>query len=116
MRKELEINPNTGAAPAQLVYLDEPLPGLDGDDITILDSIADPAAVPMDEPLIDDETRKETAAEVRAAVARLKSGRQREIIQRLYFDGQERKAAAEDMGLGYKYLCSEERTARGRRA
>lgn len=104
MRKELEINPNTGAAPAQLVYLDEPLPGLDGDDITILDSIADPAAVPMDEPLIDEETREETAAEVRAAVDRLKNAKQREVVTRCWLNDQPKPKAAADMGIKVKAL------------
>ena len=114
IRRALGFDNRTGAAPPWLVYLDEPLPGLEDEEITRLDALADPEAVPMDEPIIEDETRRETSAEVRAAVDRLKSKRQQEIIRRVYFDGETRQAAAADMGLGYSYFTAEERNARSR--
>ena len=97
IRRALGFDNRTGAAPPWLVYLDEPLPGLEAEEITRLDTLVDPEAVPMDEPIIEDETRRENPAEVRAAVDRLKSERQREIIRRVYFDGETRQAAAKDL-------------------
>ena len=114
IRRALGFDNRTGAAPPWLVYLDEPLPGIEDAELTRVDVLADPEAVPIDEPIIEDETRRETSAEVRAAVARLKSERQREIIRRVYFDGETRQAAADGMGIGYKYFTAEERNARRR--
>lgn len=106
------IDANTGKLPEVLVSLDEPITADDGSETARIDTIADPDILPFDEPIIEEETRQETAQEVRAAVDRLKNERQREIIQRVYFDNQERKAAADSMGLGYSYFTAEERNAR----
>ena len=102
MRRALGFNSNTGAAPVQLVYLDEPITIESDGEITRIDTIPDSSILPFDEPMIEDETRKETAVQVRAAVARLKSAKQREAIQRVYFDGMERKTAAAEMGMNHK--------------
>lgn len=98
MRRALGFS-STGAPPLALDYLDEPLTGEDGCDTSRLDMIPDPSILPFDEPLIEEETHQETALEVRAALGRLKNERQREIIQRIYFNGEKRKAIAADMGI-----------------
>lgn len=98
MRNALGFNPNTGAAPAQLVYLDEPIINDEGNETARVDLIADPDILPFDEPMIDAETRQETAVEVRAALDRMKSDKQRDIIRRVYLDGQTRQQAAEETG------------------
>ncbi len=107
MRRALGFDNRTGAAPVALVYLDEPLPGVDDEELTRMDMLADPAAVPLDEPII----KEETAAEVRAAVARLDNPRQQEIIKRVYKDGQKKTAAAADMDISYSYFAAQERKA-----
>ena len=45
---------------------------------------------------------------MRAALARLKSDRQRDIITRIYFDGQERKNIAADLGITVGGLSTQE--------
>ena len=107
MRRALGFNNCTGAPPVALVYLDEPIPGVDDEELTRMDMLADPAAVPLDEPLIVEEK----ASEVRAAVARLDNQRQQEIIKRVYKDGQKKTAAAADMGISYSYFVAQERKA-----
>lgn len=104
MRQTLGINSNTGEAPARLVYLDEPLPGMEDKDTTRMDMLEDPAAVPLDESIIEDETRRETSEQVRAALDRLKSEKQREVITRIHLNGQDRSAAAADMNIGTNVL------------
>lgn len=113
MRRALGFDNRTGAAPEQMIYLDEPTTE-NGTEMTRIDSIPDPSVLPFDEPLIEDETRKETANQVRAAVARLKSEKQREVIQRIYFDGLERRTAAEEMGINHAALCALDRAARSK--
>lgn len=98
MRDTVGINPNTGAAPARLVYLDEPLAD-DEEDYTLLDTIADPDAVPMDEPIIEKETRNETASQVRAALDRMKSDKQRTAVSLVWMEGKTREQAAEEMQM-----------------
>ncbi len=88
VRRAAGFNPNTGKAPEQLVYLDEPLPGLSNEELTRLDVLQDPDAVPLDEPIIEDETRRETSEQVRAAVQRLKNERQRDYISRIFLQGE----------------------------
>lgn len=101
---------NNGAAPARLVYLDEPLTDDEGNETARVDLIADPDILPFDEPMIDAETRNETAAEVHAALDRMKSDKQREIIRRVYLDGQTRQQAADETGakIGAVYALDKE--------
>ena len=101
-----------GLPPPALAYLDEPLSEETED--TIGDTVADPDGIPTDEAAIDAATRAETAAEVRAAVDRLKSAKQREVIRRVWLDGQERAAAAEEMGIRTTALYELDREARRR--
>ncbi len=113
MRRALGFS-STGAPPLALDYLDEPLTGEEDCDISRLDMIPDSSVLPFDESLIEEEKRRETAIEVRAAVARLKSDKQREAIQRVYFDGQERQTAAEEMGMKQGAFYSLDRAARSK--
>lgn len=111
MRDTVGINPNTGAAPARLVYLDEPLTD-DEEDYSLLDTIADPAAVPMDEPIIEKETRNETASQVRAALDRMKSDKQRTAVSLVWMEGKTREQAAAEMKMKTRSFCSLEKYGR----
>lgn len=79
---------------------------------TLLDTIEDKNIKPFDECICEEETHQETAKEVRAAVDRLKDDKQREAIRRLYLDEQDRKAAAEGMGIQEAALRSLDRAGR----
>ena len=114
MREELKINPNTGTAPDQLVYLDAPVSYSEEDAATLGELIPDPDAVSPDEPIIKEETQRETSAAVHAAVDRLKNEKQREVIRRLYLEDQTRSQAAEEMGLQYPNLCAIDHAARSK--
>ena len=88
--------------PAPLIYLDAPI--AEDEETTLLDTIEDPTVIPFDEPICEEETRREIVEEVRAAVDRLKGPKQREAIKRVWLDGQERKEAAEEMGTSITAL------------
>lgn len=111
MRSALGFDHQTGEPPEILVYLDEPL--TEDTDATRLDMVPD-TALNAEEKRIEQDTHDETAEAVRAAVDRLKSDRQREVIRRVWLDGQERETAAADMEINYKALCSLDREARSR--
>ena len=102
MRGALGFNRQTGAPAPALVYLDEP--ASDDGSISLGDTIQDPEAVPIDETFIENETKRETVEQVRAAVDRIKSEKQREVIRRVYLLEQSRQAAADDMGMNIKAL------------
>lgn len=110
MRRALGFS-STGAPPLALDYLDEPLTGEDGCDTSRLDMIPDPSILPFDEPLIEEENHQETALEVRAALGRLKSERQRDILNRIHFNGQARKAIAADLSVSISGVCQQEQAA-----
>ncbi len=92
------------------VSLDEPITA-DGDD-SLSEIIPDKSIVPFDDAIITDETRNETITEVRAAVARLKSKTQREIIERVHFAGESKETAAAAMGIKRRTFSEYERHAR----
>ena len=96
--------------PAPMIPLDRRI-GDDSED-RLMDIIEDPDLIPIDEQICEKETREETKVEVRAAVDRLKSPEQREVIRRLYLDGQERDRIANDMGIEPKKVGSLDREAR----
>ena len=96
--------------PAPPIPLDKPIS--DDSDDRLLDTIEDPDYIPVDEQICDKETREETRVEVRAAVDRLKSPAQREVIRRLYLDGQDREKIANDMRIEPKKVSSLDREAR----
>lgn len=87
-------------------YLDAPLMEEDPEAGSIVDTIPDPNAIDAAEYFAEEAEREEVASQVRAAVARLKSARQREAIQRVYLDGQDCKTAAEEMGIERRQLHS----------
>ncbi len=99
MRRTLGFNSQTGEAPAQLIYLDEPLS--DESDITLCDTIPDPNIMPFDDAIIEEETKTELADTVHAAVDQLKNHKQREMIDRVYFKEQKRDEAAAGMHVSY---------------
>jgi RNA polymerase sigma factor (sigma-70 family) len=112
MRRTLGFNDNTGAAPIPLVYLDATISADPDGDITLLDTLPDPEALPLDEPIIENETREETCTEVRAAVDRIKSDKQRTAVSLVWFDGKTRKAAADEMGMKHRSFDALESNAR----
>lgn len=97
MRRELGFNKNTGAPPVALVSLDKPI--ADGEDITLADTIADPDAKPPDEPIIEDESKRETREQVRAAVERMRSDKQRTAIKLVWLEQKTREQAAAEMEM-----------------
>ncbi len=111
IRRALEFDSHTGELPPRLDYLDEPITDADGNETARIDLIPDPSILPFDEPLIEAETRQETAVEVRAALDRLKNDRQRDIIQHIYFDGQARKDIAANSGVSFQLVSKVERQA-----
>lgn len=97
MRNALGFNSKTGEAPAELVYLDEPL--TDGEGITLADTIEDITAKPLDEPIIEDESKRETSKQVRDAVERMKSDKQRMAIKLVWLEEKTREQAAAEMEM-----------------
>ncbi len=110
IKKTLGFDNQTGAAPKQLIYLDAPLS--DDPDLTLGDTIQDPDLPPMDEPIINDESRRETAEQIRAALDRMKSDKQRVAISLVWLDGKNKKAAAEELNMKLGTFYSIEKAAR----
>lgn len=110
MRCALGFNNQTGESPAALVYLDQPLST--ETETTLGEILTDPGAVPLDEPIEEEETRRETSEQIRAALDRMKSDKQREVITRVYINGQDRAAAAADMNIRTTALYALDRTGR----
>ena len=100
---------NRTIPPAALIPLDAKI-SEDSED-TLLDSIPD-LSRPFDECICEKEAQEETAAEVRAAVARMKSDRQREVIRRVYLEEQKREQAAAEMGITTKAVYALDRDGR----
>ena len=110
MRRELGFSPD-GKLPVFLKSLDEPLN--DESEDTKLDLIADESIEPIDERI----QRLERYEELHRAIGRLKSDKHREIIQRVYFNEQERQDAAAAMGMkvGAFYAANKEALSKLRR-
>ena len=109
MRRTLEFNSQTGLPPDQLEYLDEPL--ADDADATRLDMVPDDTPT-AEERIVEQDTRQEIHDAVHAAIDRMKSDRQREVITRVWIDGQDRDKAAADMGIRTTALYSLDRAGR----
>ncbi len=110
MRRALGFNSQTGALPAALVYLDKPIS--DDESLTLADTITDPSAVPMDEPIIEEETSRETSEQVQAALERTKSDKQRTAVKLVWLDGKTRTDAAAEMEMNQGAFYSLEKSAR----
>lgn len=80
-------------------------------DTTHLDLIPDTAPT-AEERIIDRETNQELSEAVHSAVDRLKSQKQREVIKRVWLDGQDRSAAAAEMGIKKPALCALDQNGR----
>lgn len=109
IRRALGIN-NAGEAPEILLSLDEPI--TDDESLTLADTIADPDVVPMDEPIIEDETRRETSEQVHAAVERMKSEKQKTAVSLVWLEGRTREQAADEMGMKYGSFAALEKCGR----
>ena len=68
--------------------------------------------VPMDEPIAEDEARKETAEQIRAALDRMKSEKQRAAVSLVWLEGKTRQAAAADMEMKQGAFYSLEKAGR----
>lgn len=112
MRWTAGIDPNTGAGPELLEYLDEPITDENGNETAKIDLIPDPSILPFDEPLIEAETCSETAEAVRSAVDRLKSDKQRSAVSMVWLEGKSRSEAAQEMNMKETTFRQIERTAR----
>lgn len=110
MRRELEKNMRKLPLNA-FVSLDERIKN-DGPE-TYAEIIEDKTIESADERL----ERLDAAAEVRAAVDRLKQERQKEIIKKVYFEDKELKKVAAEMGLkeGYTYALHSDALSRLRK-
>ena len=84
-----------GKYPVMPLSLDEPIS--DDSDIVRGDAIPDKTPT-AEETIIEQDGHDETAEAVHAAVNRMKSEKQREVIRRVWLDGQERNAVAADLG------------------
>ena len=104
MRKELGIT-SDGKLPVSLKYLDEPL--TEDAEESMLDMLADESIEPDDERI----QRLERYEELHRAIGRLKNKKHREIIQRVYFDEEERQHAAAAMGMKVGAFYSADREA-----
>lgn len=96
IRRTLGID-RPGANLFTLVYLDDPI-NVD-EKITIMDTIPDPSIPDNAEKLADDAEREERSTAVHEAVDRLKNHRQREVITRMYFQGQNGPEIAAATGI-----------------
>lgn len=111
MRLTAGINPNTGAAPEQMEYLDAPITDDSGNETSMIDLIPDPNA-DTEAAVLDPIERSETQQEVRAAVDRLKSDAQREAVSKFWLEGKSKNAAADEMNMDEDSFKKIERTAR----
>lgn len=101
MRDAIGFNNNTGKPPEELIYLDASIQDADG--ITLSDTIPDDHPTREDE-LVEQAARDEVSEAVRDAVARMKNQRFREVITRIWFDGQDKQTAADEMGIAVSAL------------
>ena len=92
IRKELGFFAD-GSQPVFMEYLDEPLK--DDEDTCKVDMLMDESIEPNDERI----QRLERYDELHRAIGRLKNEKQREIIQRVYFDEETPQQAAAAMGM-----------------
>lgn len=102
--RKVSSSPETG-----LLSLDASIQGADG--ITLASMIPDDHPT-REEELIEQAEREEVAEAVRDAVGRLKANRIREAVQRIWLDGQDKKTAAEQMGITIGSLRMYDKTGR----
>ncbi len=105
MRRELGFNSTTGELPLVPASLDKPI--RDGEDMTLADTVADDDS----ETPTEAAERQERADELHRAVDDLKSQQQRDIIQAVYFREEDRREAAEKLGISYATLSAAEHRA-----
>ena len=102
IRRTLGFNDNTGAAPAIMVYLDDPLYADERQ--TLLDTIPDPNIPDNAERIAEAEEREERSTAVHEAVDRLKNPKHREVINLMYFQGQNGPEIAAATGIPPKQV------------
>ncbi len=100
-----------GSLPDLPISLDEPLSEDDSDSGTRLDFVPDPHPT-REEELVEEAEKREIQTEIRAAVDRLKSSKQREAIQRIWLNGQTREDAAANMGIKKPALMALDKNGR----
>jgi RNA polymerase sigma factor (sigma-70 family) len=109
MRRTMRFKADGSLPEEALISLDEPLN--EDSDETKLDFVPDTTPT-AEERIIAQDDRQEVADAVHAAVDRLKSSKQREVMRRVWLDGQDRETAAAEMGTTYTALCSADMNAR----
>lgn len=110
MRKEVGIDGNTGTLPPVPLSLDEPLS--DETEATLGDILPDPVAVPLDETILQEESRRETSEQIRAALGRMKHNKQRAAVSLVWIEERTKQSAADEMGVNLKYFYELERAGR----
>ena len=100
MRRELGFT-SDGRLPAEPLSLDAPLK--EDSDFRLKDIVPDKTPT-AEARIIEQDGHEETAEAVRAAVARLKNAKQKEVIRRVWFNGQDKQTVADEMEINLRYL------------
>lgn len=105
--RQVGANPLNGAA-----ELDAPVPGLDDSDLTVLDTIADPAGQAAFE-AVDEELYRDAVKEAVEKALLVLADRERAVIRAHYLDKQPRtlKAVGETLGVSTSRAQQIERSA-----
>ena len=90
-------NPGRKRPPELLLYIDSPID--DEESATLADLIEDPDSINPEEKAVQDADKEEIRTEVHAAVDRLKDEKQKHVLKRIWFDGQDKKILAEEMQI-----------------
>ena len=109
MQRTMRLKADGSLPEEALISLDEPL-SEDGDDTR--GSFVQDTEPTAEERMIADESHQETADAIHAAIDRLKNDKQREVMRRVWLDGQSREEAAAEMGTTYKALYDVDYMAR----
>lgn len=103
-------NPGRKRPQMPVAYLDEPI---NAEETAILaDVIEDPNSKNPEEKAVEDAEREEICIEVRAAVDRLKDEKQKHILKRVWFEGQDKKSLAAELHLPVDTVRRSEKDAR----
>ncbi len=111
MRKALGIG-NDGNLPPDTFTLSLDAPISEDEDISLMETVKDPNSPIPEEVVTEAEERETISSAVRDAVQHMKSEKQREAIQRIWIEEQDRNKAAEEMGISYKALTALDKAGR----
>lgn len=111
IRRTLGINA-AGEMPPEPVSLDTPASADQPDGDRLVDLIADPTTTDPGVLIVEEEERTKIRQEVREAVARMRSQKQREVITRCWIDEQDAQTAADEMGIEKRNLYALDKDGR----